>query len=437
MITWIKFPKIFFGWWTVLAGTWLNFWGSAYTVYGFSALFKPLSSELGFSRAATSVASGISRFESGFLSPLVGWLVDKFGPKWVILFGVYLFSLALILMYFVNSLWTFYLVWGLILGTGQNFSAHIPIDKAITNWFVRKRGLALGIRWIASGVIILPILTWLITNLGWRTTCLIGGIVAVVVGTPIVFFSIRQHRPEYYGLLPDGATAKDETAVETSQMIDKGIKYAAEVEEIEFDARQALRTPAFWLLTIVSASQAVATGTFFVHAIPFLTDMNIEPVKAATIVTIAGLFGIAARLIGGITADRLRKGQLRFLFIAALLLQATGFTIIVLRQTSTMAYPFLIFSYAGFGLIMVLTPMIGGRYFGRKAFGSIRGLMVTFAMPSAIAGPIYAGWIYDTTDSYSIAFITAIAISAFAAVLMFLARPPKPPAKITDIRLIA
>jgi len=106
-------------------------------MYGFSALFKPLALELGFSRAVTSVATGIGRFSGGFEAPVTGWLVDKFGPKYVILFGVTVFGLGLILMYFIDSLWAFYIVWGVVVSTGMNTALAFPIDKAITNWFVK------------------------------------------------------------------------------------------------------------------------------------------------------------------------------------------------------------------------------------------------------------------------------------------------------------
>ena len=154
-----RFPKIFFGWWTVLAGGIINFWGLGYHLYGISAVFKPIASELGFSRAATSVAVAITRLLSGIEGPLTGVLTDRFGPKWVTFFGVFLLGLGLILTYSINSLWTFYIAWGVIMGTGGNIALMIPLDKAIGDWFVKKRGLAssiqIGISGL-SGALVLP-----------------------------------------------------------------------------------------------------------------------------------------------------------------------------------------------------------------------------------------------------------------------------------------
>lgn len=240
-----KSPKIFFGWWTVIGGGITQWFVGAYEVYGMAALFKPIASELGFSRAATSVASSIGRFEGGFEGPLAGWVSDRFGSKWIMLFGVFLVGIGLILMYFVNSLWAYYLIWGVMVATGHNISTTVPLDTAISNWFVKKRGLAVGIKWVLAGLAALPVVAWLIAAGGWRMACLIGGVVILLVCLPLIWFCIRRHRPEYYGLLPDGATIKEETK-ETGQMIEKGIKYATEVEEVEFTARQAIGTPSYW-----------------------------------------------------------------------------------------------------------------------------------------------------------------------------------------------
>ncbi|MBA7615447.1 hypothetical protein ES703_22728 [subsurface metagenome] len=207
-----RFPRIFPGWWIVLTSGILALWGDGFSFYGFSAFFKPIASELGFSRAVTSVAASVRRLEGGLESPLVGWLTDRFGPKWLVLSGVFIMGLALTLMYFVNSLWAYLVVWGVILGTGNNIALSLPLDTTIANWFVKKRGLALGTKILINGFAgaVVPLVAWLITTQGWRMAAVIGGVVMWLVGLPLVWFFVKQHRPEYYGLLPDGATTEEE-----------------------------------------------------------------------------------------------------------------------------------------------------------------------------------------------------------------------------------
>ncbi len=430
------FPKIFFGWWIVLAGGFLTMWGWGYHDYGFSAAFKPLASELGISRAVTSVAAGIGKIGGGLGAPVVGWLTDRFGPRWVMLFGISLFSLGLILMNFINSLWAFYVVWGVIVASGLNIGFAIPLLKVITNWFVKKRGLAIGIRWLFSGLLILPLISWLITNQGWRMAYLIGGLIVCFVGLPLTWFFIRQERPEYYGLLPDGATVEAGLEEDTSRMIERGIEYAAEVEEVEFSLRQAMRTPPYWMLILAQIGSGAAIGSLLVHLVPFLTDIGMSLAKATTLIAIAGLSSLPSRFMAGLLADRAKKDSVRFLYGGALLLQAIGIATFLLNQTIAMVYPFVILFHIGWGAGITLLPIVGGRYFGRKAFGSISGSMIMFIMPVGILAPIFAGWVYDTIGSYIIVFTILAALLAFGTVVMFLTRPPKPPAEVTDIRKI-
>ena len=431
-----RFPKIFFGWWTVLATGVTGLWGSGYYLYGISALFKPIASELGFSRAVTSVAAGIGRFEGGLESLVAGWLTDRVGPRRIILVGVFFLGLGLILMYFVNSVWAFYLVWGAMIGTGFNASAGLPRATAISNWFVKKRGLATGINFMMTGVFLLPVVTWLIAVEGWRMACLIGGVVMLVVGLPLNWFFVRDRRPEYYGLLPDGATIEEELKEDTGRMLDRGAEYAAEVEEVEFTLRQAMRTPTYWLLLVAYMGPSMTMTSLMVHVIPLLTDMGLSPTEAAATVALAGLSSAVSRFISGLLADHFKKQHLRFVLGGAYLLQATGIALFVLKQTIAMVYPFLILNFFCWAVSMILTTVIGGRYFGRKAFGSIRGTNAIVMMPVGILSPIYLGWVYDTTGNYTTAFALIAAILTLSAVLTFMARPPKPPAEVTDIRKI-
>jgi len=312
------------------------------------------------------------------------------------------------------------------------------VHTAITNWFVRKRGVALSIQNVMyglSGVAVMPLIAWLIISQGWRMTCLIGGIVMWLVGLPVVWFFLKQHRPEYYGLLPDGATVGEE-AVDESQMIERGIEYAAEVEEVEFTARQTFKTPAFWMMITANAVHGLVGPAMSIHCIPFLTDMGINPLKAAGTMALYIGASVPARFLGGLIADHVSKGHLRFIKGGAYLLQSVGIAIFLLYQTEAMIYVWFICYGVGMGIAMPITGLMRARYFGRKAFGSVQGISQALTTPIGIAAPIYVGWTYDTTGSYLSAFtILAIAIG-ISGVLSFFILPPKPPAKITDIRHI-
>ncbi|MFC1953332.1 MFS transporter [Chloroflexota bacterium] len=433
-----SFSRIFSGWWIVLTGSFLTFWGHGYHTYGFSALFKPIASELGFSRAVTSIAASIGRLEGGFESPLSGWITDKFGPKWIVLSGVILMSISLMLMYYIDSLWSFYIVWGIMLGTGFNVAVTLPIDTAISNWFVKKRGTVLGIKMIFSGfsgVLVLPLIAWLIDTRDWRFTCVIGGLVMGLVGVPLVLFFLKQYRPEYYGLLPDGA--KEDESLEAGGMIERGINYAAEVEETEFTLRQAMKTPTYWLLIVTHSVHGLASSAINIHCVPFLTDIGIDPLRAAGTMAIMIAASIPFRPISGILADRVKTRNLRFLLGAAYLLQGLGITVFLLNQTIAMVYIWFVLYGIGMGAGWTLTSPVRARYFGRKAFGSIGGFSTLFLTPVGVAAPIYLGWVYDTSGNYLTGFALIAGLLILAAVVasIFLL-PPKPPAGTSDIHSI-
>jgi len=443
MVADARAPKIFFGWWTVLASGLLSLWGFGYYAYGISALFLPIATELGFSRALTSVAASIGRFEGGFEAPIAGWITDKFGPKWIVVAGVFVASVGLVLMYYIHSLWSFYLVWGILFGTGLNTALAIPLDTAISNWFVKKRGVALSIKWVfsgISGVLILPLVAWLITVVGWRMTCVIGGLIMGIVGLPMAWYCIKSRRPEYYGMMPDGVhfqNGRMNYDADHEAVINRGVEYAAEVQEVEFTLRQAMKTPAYWLLILVMAVYGLVAPAINIHCIPFLTDRGISVVLAATMMAIMIGASIPSRYIGGLIADRVDIKHLRYAMAASYFLQALGLIIFLFHQSIVMIYVWFILYGIGMGSAITLNPAITARYFGRKAFGSIRGTSVFFLTPVGVVAPIYAGWVYDSTGQYISAFIIFAALLVVSAAILPFVKPPKPPEVITDIRKIA
>jgi OFA family oxalate/formate antiporter-like MFS transporter len=203
---------------------------------------------------------------------------------------------------------------------------------------------------------------------------------------------------------------------------------------VEFTLRQAMKTPAYWLITVAWIFAMVLNGAFNIHCIPFLTDMGIDETVASGMMALMVFFTIPARFIGGILADRVRKAHLPYLVAAAFLCQSLGIVSFLINQNIAMVYVLLVLVGFGSGAPTPLRLTIGGRYFGRKAFASIQGSSMVFSAPVAFLSPVYAGWVYDTTGSYTGAFIVLAALSAFAAFLMFFVRPPKPPAEVTDIR---
>ena len=200
-------PRMFSGWWSVLFIGVVSGLGHGFNIYGISVFFKDIASELELNRAYTSLAAGIGRLEGGITSPLVGWLSDKFGPRWIVVIGTFIAAIGMILMCFISQVWHYYVAWGVLIGLGLNIGLTVACDKMINDWFIKRRGLAQGIKFALIGVfgiVILQAITWLNDVKDWRFTCFVWGFI-MLASLPLAYFLIKPHRPEYYGLLPDGA----------------------------------------------------------------------------------------------------------------------------------------------------------------------------------------------------------------------------------------
>ncbi len=425
-------PGIFFGWWTVLATGFLSGFGHGFYGYGISVFFKDLAAELGLSRAITSLAAGIGRLEGGITSPLTGWLSDRYGPKWIIFTGVCIAGTGMILMNFITNVWGYIIVWGLIIGMGLNIGLTVAVDKALNDWFVLRRGLAQGTKFGLIGVgsvIVLPIITILVTTTGWRTTCLIWGCFMLTC-SPLTLLFVKQRQPEHYGMLPDGKKVALHTEEIPSNMSEKGTDNDYEFQETEFTFKQAVNTRAYWLLVTGFGIQMLIMGGINIHIIPLLTDMGIDRARASGLMAMMVFFTIPSRFFGGVVADLVGKKNQNFLLAGGFLIQTAGLAVFLLSQRTVSVYVFLVFYGLSSGASTPLFILTLGRYFGRKAFGSIFGSSMAMWAPVSLFAPVLSGWVFDTTGSYIVAFVLFTIFAAIAAFIMCLVKPVKPQSKM-------
>jgi MFS family permease len=424
MIKKINLSNVFFGWWMVIATGIVCFLGVGFAAYGFSVLFKSLSGELGLSRAATSMASSVQALGYGIVGPAAGWASDKYGPKWVILAGIFIMVAGCVLMFFVDSLWSLLVVWGILIGIGYSLGFTVITDKAIVNWFVKKSGIALNVKFAMqsiSGMVLLPVIAWLITQYGWRWTCLIAGIVITVVCFPLVWIFIKPKRPEYYGLLPDG-----EARVSQPQKVNIDGKTDLITKEgsHQFTLKQALKSHTFWTMILLFTFSGLASPIMTVHCIPFLTDMGISPVQAASMMSIWLTCSIPVRIIVGFVVDRLKTRNLHFLLAAGYIIQAVGVALFLFTKNPAMIYVWFVLYGIGSGLSSAPFLTMLADYFGRQSFGAIIGVIMLFNLPVNLAAPVYVGWVYDSTMSYTNVFtLFAILLAGSAVVSCFITTP--------------
>ncbi|MCX7912625.1 MAG: MFS transporter, partial [Dehalococcoidales bacterium] len=307
-----------------------------------------------------------------------------------------------------------------------NIGLTVACDKMINDWFIRRRGLAQGIKFgliSVLGILVVQVVTLLVTSSGWRFTCLVWGLV-MLCGLPFAYFLVKPHRPEQYGMLPDGATASS-ADMASGRMVEAGLDYASGADETEHTFAQAVKTGTFWfLLAGYSVHNIIASG-FNLHAYPFLTDIGISETLAGTLMGMMIFFTAPSRVLGGIIADRIPKRRLHFILLVAFLLQVIGLGSFLALRNLASVYVLLICHGLSSGVGTPAVILIVGRYYGRKAFGSIFGTMVAFLSPMGLLAPVYYGYVFDRTGSYDIAFQTALGLAVLAVVATLFVRVPR------------
>jgi len=408
--------KIFYGWWIVLAAAGMQWYGAGMWFYGFSVIFKSILSEFGWTRAVTAGAFSLARLEGGLEGPFVGWLIDRVGPRKMAIIGAIIVGIGYGLLSRMTALWMLYVLVGGVIALGFNAGFSHAATAAVANWFIKKRGRALGIYTLGAGLggaTMVPVIGWFISQYGWRPTVLIMGIGTWALVIPLAL--VLRHKPEQYGYLPDG-----ELSSEASESADSALSNS---EEINLSWKEALRSVSFWLLLLATGTRMIGQTSVVLHSIAYLTDIGIPEIAAANALGMMVAMSIPGRIVFGWLGDRFDK---RKVLIASYILQSIGVFILANVNTIEQVYIFLVvYGFAYGGAIPVFIAM-RAEYFGRKAYATIQGLMQMFLIPATIVGPIFAGWVYDTTGSYYNAFILFTLLYLLGVVIIpFIRRPEK------------
>lgn len=414
--------KVFPGWWIVGAGAILNALGGGTYWLGFSVYFLPVTRDLGLSRAATSWAYGLGRLEGGLEGPLAGYLVDRLGPRTMIAIGGVLAGLGFILLSLTHSFATFLLAYIGLLALGMNAGFNHGVMAAINSWFVRRKGLAMSLASMGisfGGAVITPLVAVVVLNLGWRTGAVLSGLIIIAVTVPL---SLVFHRsPESMGLLPDG----DPAPAPGDPVSGVSTQLSPHVTSVDFTAKEAFKTPTYWLLALSMGLRLAAHTGVLVHLVPLMVWKGQTEAVGAFVVAFMALVTFPLRVIIGWLGDRWSKQK-----VVSITMMLGAASLMVLLLSGGALWELLIFAaFSAFAeAVSGLSWSLIGHFFGRESFGTLRGGITTVHSFLTMGVPVFAGWVYDTTGSYHSALIPLAVIYLLAAFTFWnipRARPPR------------
>jgi sugar phosphate permease len=413
--------RMFYGWWMVGASCGMQFVQGTLLLHSFGAYFAVLRDDRGWSKTELSGAAAMHQLEAAILGPLLGWFLDRFGPQWVIRTGVLVFGTGFILLSQIQSLLGFYGAF-IVTALGASLCGFFPLNVALIHWFEKQRARALASMQVgmAAGGLCVPLIAWALASFGWRTTAFASGILIIAICLPLSF--VVRRRPEDMGLRMDGAASAGEESGSESKNEDQG-------SARDFTAREALRTPAFWLISLGHGFALFVVMGVNTHAITHMKEglgYSIEAASFAIMLqTVAQLCGVG---VGAWIGDRYDKRKLSAL---CMLGHMTGLLCLTYALNTAMIVAYAVLHGVAWGLRGPMMQALRADYFGRSAIGMILGLSFMIMVVGQVGGPMIAGILADMTGNYRAGFTTLALLAGLGSVFFLLAKRPARPASQT------
>jgi MFS family permease len=391
--------------WVVVGVVWFTLAAAYGLFFSFSIFFVPLIEEFHWSRGLTAGAFSLSTVIQGVLSPGIGMLVDRIGPRRVILAGALVLSVASMLASQIHSLWQLYVITGVLAATGVAAVGWVPSGALLARWFARHRGRVMGVAFsgMGAGVLVVgPLAQWLIAEQGWRQAYLIlGGATLVCLG-PLIWF----------GLIEAPAPAPSPQVRTDAARPAEGL-----------GIRAALSTRQFWGLFLAYFFTPLAVFPVFTHQVAFAVDHGFPRMFVATIFGLMGLMSSVGRIVFGTISDRVGRESAATLSFGCTAAGTGALLLLDAWPHAGWLYAYALLFGLGFGARGPIITAMAAELFAGRRFGALYGIMnLGNGLGSAI-GPWFGGVVHDLTGSYRLAFLTALGFCGVAATCFWVARP--------------
>ncbi len=400
----------------------MNFYWGGTLMAGISVLFNPMREAFGLSTTATAAAIQMRQGGAAIGSPLVGYLFDRVGPRPLMLAATVTTAGGMALLATAHSVLLFFVSFAIasigfaifIAGTGP---------AAMATWFVRQRGKAISIILAAGGIgaLLVPVIVWMEGEWGWRTALWVMVIGLLVVGIPASL--LLRHCPEQYGLRPDGDPPDAETPRSPASP-EEAAPASAPWDLEDFTFAEAMRSKAFWLLTVGHGVTAFGTSSAMLLIFPHLEDQGFGRATVGIAVTVMSIVGVVSTLFLGWLSDRVQRLHL---IVGSYVLQGVGLALLAFVSSTWSLIPFVVLFGIGMRSANPIVSALQADFFGVRSFGKIQGVMFSVLMVGSTVGPLLAAVVRDTTGSYASIFIAYAGVTVLAIVLVSMVRRPQRP----------
>jgi len=414
------FSTFYYGW--VIVGVALvsmGFWLGIRT--SFSVFYVVLLENFPWSPADSAGVQAIALLTYTILAPMVGGLIDRFGPRRIILPGILVLTLGLVLCATIDSLAQFYILYGVIMGAGITSIGIVSYSAILAHWFEKKRGLANGIALSGMGLgtfVLVPLSQYLISTWGWRMTFIITGVLVLIILMPINGIFLR-HKPADVGQLVDGLkTVKNpENPKQNPQN--------QPISRVEWTVKEALLSRRFWFLMAFCFFAVTGVYIVLVHNVRFMVGQDISKMTAALVLALTGMISSGFRIFWGWLSDYIGREST---FTIGILCACLGVVFLLLIETTHIkgfVYGFSILFGMGWGVTAPMFMSISADLFRGRTFGLIYGILEAGIGIAGALGAWLGGFIFDKTQSYNLAFILVIVSLVMAGFFVWLAAPRK------------
>ncbi len=412
--------QIYYGYWLIAAAFVAQFVSVGVQNYVIGPFMIPMTEELGWTRAEYTIPRTLGQVMMAFTGFVVGGYVDRHGAKRFMLAGVFILAIALYLLALIEYLWQWIILNGLVLTVGAALIGNLVVNVTLAKWFVDFRGRAIAFAAMGvsfAGVILTPVVTFVIDSEGWRVAWQLLAFGALICVIPVSLCMRRA--PEDYGLLPDGMTEEDVQAGKAAKAMQDFTN--------SMTRREALHTTSFYLLVLAFGLFGITIAVMLLQTVPFMTDAGYSRTTAAMMITVASIPALLSKPIWGWLIDGLQPIPLAATSAA---LTATSLFIIVFSvQAGATFWVFAGFAILGLGWggMIPLQEVIWASFFGRRYLGSVRSAALPFSLLLTAGVPLATSYYYDVVGNYDGAIITvAIANLISAAIILAIPRPRRP-----------